>query len=132
MSKLSVTASYILSLPVFAYVTLVLASLRVGNKLKHIDSFFGHMSYPVYLFHWLVAFLVASILTRFGVSDSYFFRGNSGLITFTPAGFILTTVTTLIFSVFIVYAFELPIDRHRRLWARKLASLLVSSKADVD
>ena len=124
LSRYTVTGSYIASLFVFSYLTWHLGGIRAKHLSKRIDDFLGHMSYPVYLLHWIVAYALAATSKAFNYADNIFVVGSNGLAVFSSYGFGIAVLLTLILSAFIAWSFEEPIEHHRREWANGLASIV--------
>lgn len=124
LSRVSITLAYLAALPILALIAAMLAGDdRMGN-CRQVDNFFGHMSYPIYLTHWLCALLV--VWARPGGIDGAIYQLNkTGMVLFTPLGFGLVTLVTLLFSVAIAIGFEFPIERDRRGFAKRLAKAMV-------
>lgn len=126
VSRISVTAAYILSLPIMAFVTASLANHAGRPRARAIDDFLGHMSYPVYLLHWTCAYLFAAGFGQPSWTQAFHADGGHGLLQFTPTGFVLATLTTLAVAACVAWLFELPIERHRRALASRLTAGLRS------
>ena len=124
LSRVSITLAYLAALPILALITAMLAGDdRMGN-CREVDNFFGHMSYPIYLTHWLCALLVVWACPS-GIDGAIYQLDKTGMILFTPLGFGLVTLVTLLLSVAIAIGFETPIERHRRAFAKRLAKAMV-------
>jgi hypothetical protein len=125
LSRVSITLAYLAALPILALITAMLAGDdRMGN-CRQVDNFFGHMSYPIYLTHWLCALLVVWACPS-GIDGAIYQLDKTGMILFTPLGFGLVTLVTLLLSVAIAIGFETPIERHRRALAKRFGRALIS------
>ncbi len=111
----SITATYILSLPVLAFAMTLLANAPKKARLKRIDDVMGHMSYPVYLTHFACAYAVLLGGTALGIEPHLSTLTEIGKHTYTPQG--LLAVIGVCFGVSFVIArlVEAPMDdiRHR-------------------
>jgi peptidoglycan/LPS O-acetylase OafA/YrhL len=82
------------------------------------------MFYLIYLTHWLCTLLVVWACP--GEIDGVIYQLNkTGMVLFTPLGFGLVTLVTLLLSVAIAIGFETPIERHRRAFAKRLAKAMI-------
>jgi len=110
ISCFSVTVSYLGSLVFLALLLVNLSQVKAKPAMARIDEFAGWMSYPVYLLHFMCAYIVA-VATR-GASSLHFFDGQ--LIRFTPAGFFAVLCVTLAVSAMFAMLVEAPLERWRR------------------
>lgn len=120
VERLSIVLAYLLSLPVFACVMLSLARVRLRGALKTVDDICGHMSYPVYLAHWLGAYLVVVVATRWDFAGALVIYRPDAALAFTPAGFALIAATTAAIAFFIAVLLEVPMERVRHALAQQV------------
>ena len=113
VNQISVTLAYLVSLPILAIVTSMLAGIKTQRRFRQIDSFLGNMSYPVYLIHWTCGLIIVDLFAKIENNGVYQFS-ESGIILFSIVGFCLVTTITIILSALIAAVFEEPIERHRR------------------
>jgi peptidoglycan/LPS O-acetylase OafA/YrhL len=125
LSRISVTATYVASLPILAFLTVALSNTEksAGTAAK-IDDFLGHMSYPVYLLHWSCAYLTAAFATHWSISG-IFRLGADGMVHFTTAGFFVVVLVVLTVSAATAGLLEVPMERHRRSIAARWANCMV-------
>jgi peptidoglycan/LPS O-acetylase OafA/YrhL len=128
VSRFSLTSAYILSLPVFAFLTMALANERAAHHVRKRDDLLGHMSYPIYLMHWLCAYVLAAAATHWKVGGIYV-QGPHGLLVFTPLGFVCATVFTMLVCALVAVMFEAPIERRRRAIAAQCRRWLGGQRA---
>lgn len=124
LSCVSITLAYLVSLPILAMITAMLASVDHVGKYRKMDDFLGLMSYPIYLTHWLCALLVVWVFP-IGMNNSIYQLNKEGMAVFTAFGFALVTLVTLLLSAGIAIGFEVPIERRRREFANHLAKMMV-------
>lgn len=130
LSKLSVTASFFLSIPIVGYITLVLSKYKLSDRnsscmFVRFDKFFGHMAYPVYLVHWVGNHLVLSFGYLRGADSSLVVSNANGLYQTTVTGFLFIVVATLLISAVIAVCFEAPIEARRRRWSSFLSAKIL-------
>lgn len=119
VGSLSVTLAFVLAIPLFAYATLLLSGLKAGDRVHAVDTFLGHMSYPVYLMHWVGNHVALALAAKAGFGASMTFMDAAGLMQTTVPGFIAVVVATLVIAALVAAALEAPIERHRRSAARQ-------------
>jgi len=124
VSRASVTAAYVLSLPIFGYLTISLSSVRSTPAMKRLDDLLGHMSYPMYLSHYLCAYVVIVISGRFGYLVHIAISDQNSMFSYTALGFFVITLAVLMFSLLIAMLLEQPMVRLRHNAARKLSMRL--------
>lgn len=124
VSRVSVTLAFLLSVPVFAYATLLLSRLSAGNGSRAVDTFFGHMSYPVYLMHWVGNYLALALAAMAGAGASMTVVDTGGLMQTTMVGFASVVLATLVIAGLVAALLEAPIERHRRSTARRWGELI--------
>ena len=125
LSRVSITLAYLAALPILALIAAMLAGDdRMGN-CRQVDNFFGHMSYPIYHTHGLCALLVLWACPN-RIDDAIYQLNKTGMVVFTPLGFGVVTLVTLLLSVAIAIGFEIPIERHRRALAKRFGRALIS------
>lgn len=113
VSHYSVTATYILSLPLFAYLTVSLSKVRTGQGFKRIDDILGHMSYPIYLAHYLCAYIVVLVANRLGFEFLLIDSKDGLMFKFTLLGFCIITLFIIIFSMVLALYLEQPMEKVR-------------------
>lgn len=86
---------------------LLLPRLASLNRLSRFDSFLGKLSFPIYLFHFVVIQVVTSL-------EEYLFSKSNSYLTC-----LVTVVTSLILSVLSIRYFLDPIDRFRARFKSK-------------
>lgn len=120
LSRLSVTAAYVLSLPCSAAALIALSRWKKTGRVETIDSFLGLMSYPVYLLHWTCALFTVKI---FGATPMLM-GSTTDHIRFNRMGFVIVLLVTLLSAALITAIVERPLERWRqKVVSRKLASL---------
>lgn len=122
ISKYSVTISYLLPMPVIALLIVTLSNYKInGSFISKIDNYLGLMSYPIYLLHWLSAYVVILIFSHYGIDELISTTGNNNIIKFNFYGYIVVSIMIMLFSVLSVHVIEKPIDRIRKIYkSRKL------------
>jgi peptidoglycan/LPS O-acetylase OafA/YrhL len=127
--RFSVTAAFVLSLPMFACLTLLLSRVPRQPRYGRFDTFFGFMSYPVYLMHWVGNYLVVAFAAMTG-SQSLLFTGTGpDLLQTTAAGFSAVVVITLGISALVAAWVESPIERQRHRFARRIGASLAGGRS---
>lgn len=122
ISRISVSAAYILSLPCLLVLVAWLATLKASGVRKGVDDLLGQMSYPIYLSHWLCAYLVGVV-----AAGSSLVVLREGVLSFTPAGFFVVLATTLVAALLFAVGLERPVERIRHSMARRLANVEASA-----
>jgi peptidoglycan/LPS O-acetylase OafA/YrhL len=125
VARFSVTAAFVLSLPMFAYVTGLLSQVRAVGSWRRADTFFGFMSYPVYLMQWIGDYLVLIASVLLGIQPWMFAATGGGLVNATVPGFIAVCATTLCIAALVAKWIEGPIEVRRHGLASHLTSVLV-------
>jgi peptidoglycan/LPS O-acetylase OafA/YrhL len=123
ISRYSVTAAYILSLPVFGYLTVSLSKVRTGQGLKRIDDILGHMSYPIYLAHYLCAYIVVLVASRLGFQSLLIDSKDGFMFEYTLLGFFIITLVVILFSVVLALYLERPMEKVRHEVVKRLFEL---------
>ncbi len=126
VSRWSVTASFIASLPILAYITWLLSNIKADKR--RLDTFLGHMSYPTYLLHWVGNHAALAIGHLWGKGTELVVPNEQGLMQTTVMGFGLIVLVTLLISAVIAWCFESPIDARRHLWSSKLTELSLGQR----
>ncbi|AGS20634.1 acyltransferase family protein [Rhizobium etli] len=129
LSHWSVTASFLAALPIMAYTTWLLSVTKVTSEGRRIDTFFGHMSYPVYLLHWVGNYNVLATAELLGNGRDIVVPDGQGLLQTTLMGFTVIVVVTLLMSAVIACCFEAPIDARRHKWSSRLTALLLGRRS---
>lgn len=117
ISRVSVSAAYILALPCLLLLLAWLTTLQARSGFrKSADDLLGQMSYPIYLSHWLCAYLV-------GVAalNTPLLAYQDELLRFTPAGFFVVLGVTLLVALLFALILERPVERIRHSMARRLS-----------
>jgi peptidoglycan/LPS O-acetylase OafA/YrhL len=117
VSRYSVTAAYVLTLPCLAVIILRLSRLRGAGLVARIDDLLGRMSYPIYLSHWMCAYVV--VLAAPAAAGLHHSAG--GHIVFTSTGFIAVVAAVLLVSLLTAVAVEGPIEKIRHAAAAHVA-----------
>jgi peptidoglycan/LPS O-acetylase OafA/YrhL len=125
LSRSSVTLSFLASLPMLAYITWLLSLNKGGPKRVGIDTFFGHMAYPVYLLHWVANHFVLAIAALWGSGTKLAVLDGQGLLQTTVTGFALIVAATLLMSALVAWFFESPIDSRRHKWSSQFTTFLL-------
>jgi peptidoglycan/LPS O-acetylase OafA/YrhL len=122
ISKLSITGAYIFALPFLAFSTLSFSFLKLDSfhNLMKLDKFLGYMSYPIYLTHWLGAYLFVLLFQGYGSLVTF----HDGLMRFTILGFIVVTIFILLISTLNAYYLEMPLENRRRAIAKKISDFM--------
>jgi peptidoglycan/LPS O-acetylase OafA/YrhL len=117
ISRFSVTLSYLLSIPFMAVIILNLSRIKVNERLSHIDSMFGFMSYPIYLLHWHCAYML--VIATINKPYSLFILKDH-IYRFTPSGFLSVLSITLILSYMFAIFLEYPLEKIRHMIGERL------------
>lgn len=128
VSRLSVTVSFFVALPLMGYITWLLSNMKMNGAHGRTDAFLGHMAYPVYLLHWVGNHVALGLGVALGVSITLFMPDGNGLLQTSVAGFTLTVIVTLLMSALVAWCFEAPIDARRRKWSSQLSAAFFSTK----
>jgi peptidoglycan/LPS O-acetylase OafA/YrhL len=123
VSRFSVVASYVLVIPVFAYLTAILSKQK-ADKFRGIDDLLGQMSYPIYLIHYLCAYLVVVVASRMGDISWLAVAQDGETLRYTLAGFVVITVFVILCALGLAYFFERPIERIRHHVAQRVLQAL--------
>ncbi len=123
VSSYSVTTAYVLSLPVFGYLTVSLSKLRTGPGFKRIDDLLGHMSYPIYLAHYLCAYIAVLVASHLGVRSLLVDSDDGLMFQYTVLGFSIITVLVVSFSLVLALYLERPMETVRHEVASRLFGL---------
>jgi peptidoglycan/LPS O-acetylase OafA/YrhL len=123
ISRYSVTAAYILSLPIFGYLTVSLSKVRTGHRLKRIDEILGHMSYPIYLAHYLCAYIVVLVASRLGFQSLVIDSKDGFMFEYTYWGFFIITLLVISFSAVLALYLESPMEKLRHEVVKRLSEL---------
>lgn len=132
VTRFSVTAGFILALPAFAYLTRALSKIQVTGRLARFDTFFGHMSYPVYLLHWVCEYVLLVGAQSVGTGVVLYTIGEHGMAELTVAGFGALILLALGTSALVAAWFEVPIERQRRVLAARMAAHFVPQERASD
>ncbi|MFL0799723.1 MAG: acyltransferase [Agarilytica sp.] len=117
VSRVSVTGSYVLSLIPLGVIILYLSKKRQGLIPRWADEFFGRMSYPIYLLHWLCAYLVVLLVP----SNEVLYTVAAGRLEFSFLGFLAVSVTIILVSAFFAIYVEKPIEKIRHSFNKRNA-----------
>ncbi|MBK8918474.1 MAG: acyltransferase [Azonexus sp.] len=110
----SVTLAYLMSLPCLMLILGTLMHVRAGGGLRSLDEFAGHMSYPLYLLHWLCAYLFVLI-----VPDSLHWASpGAGRYSYNLAAFVCVSILALAVSGLTAWLVEAPLERRRHDWLK--------------
>ena len=120
ISTVSVTASYVLSVPFLLTLVHGLSKLRAKGLYWQVDELLGRMSYPTYLLHFLCAYLV--VLINQGALPLTFRVGD--LERYTLLGFFAVLAMILIVTFVFAILVEGPVERFRH----RVADAIVSRK----
>ncbi len=118
LSRISVTAVFVVSVPLFGYATLLLSKVSAQAPARSVDTFLGHMSYPVYLMHWVATYVVVGLADSLGAGPNLTVINEMGLLQTTGFGFVAVTAVTLVLAMLVAALLEVPIERHRRRLAQ--------------
>jgi peptidoglycan/LPS O-acetylase OafA/YrhL len=112
VSKISVTAAYVASLPFLAIIVIELSYLNNHGIIGLIDELLGRMSYPIYLSQWLCAYIVVLFSP---LSSLSLLIVTHNRIRFTFMGFLTVVAVVMVFSLLLAVVIEGPIEglRHR-------------------
>lgn len=121
VSGYSNTLSYIGALPFLAYLLVALSRIR-NCSFKRMDDFFGSMSYPIYLAHYLCAYIALVCGYHFSFAQSLLVAEAGSTYRYSPFGIGTIVVLTLAFSAMLALCLERPIERVRRGIATRLVS----------
>lgn len=121
VSRYSNTFSYVASLPVLAYLVVVLSGIR-NLTFKALADFLGLMSYPMYLAHYLCAYVAAICFRHFSYAPYLIASAAGPTYRYTILGFGVISCLTLLFSAALAFWLERPIERVRRSIAVRLAA----------
>lgn len=85
----------------YALIAVALPMVFSASKENKLDLWLGNLSYPIYITHMLVYVIVQTAFLRFFPTE----------FSYIPY---LTLIISVIFSLFILYLLEMPIDRWRQ------------------
>lgn len=108
----SVTIAFLATLPCLVLILSFLAAQTGSLRQRAIDDFVGRMAYPIYLLHWLGAYVVGLIFA--GNDVLYDVAGDRA--DFAPAGVLVVTALTVGVSALLAFVVEGPLDRARHGW----------------
>lgn len=117
VSRYSVTAAYVLSLPALALLILALSLSRRGR----LDDILGQLSYPMYLTHIPCAYFFVVMAQGRQVQGLYYYNQVDRYFHFTLSGFFGVAALTLVISAIITVMVERPMEQIRhtlpaRIW----------------
>ena len=119
VSKISVSAAYILSLPCLMIIIAGLAGLKPSPGIRRVDDVFGRLSYPIYLSHWFCAYAVALAAgDRFGLTEPV-----GAMLGFTASGFFVVLAVTIGVALLFALLVEEPVERIRHSLAKTTPSV---------
>lgn len=120
LCRFSVTITYIISLCYFGYMTIALSKLKMSPSMKRLDDLLGHMSYPMYLSHYLCAYVVIVVSARLGILEHIAIQDKNDMYLFNIMGFFIVTMVTSMFSLLIAMLLEQPFNKIRQIVVRNL------------
>lgn len=109
LSRYSVTAAYVLSLPALTLLILVLSA----SRRRGLDDILGQLSYPMYLTHIPCAYFFVVMAQRIQLRGVYYYNLADNYYHFTFSGFFGVAALTLVISVIITFVVERPLERLR-------------------
>jgi len=130
VSRGSVTAAYVLSLPVLAYLVVVLAKARWSGHWKRFDDICGLMSYPMYLTHYICAYVVLVFVSQYGSIGEFAVPGLAGVFSYSVSGFSAVALVVLLVSVGVALLVEMPMERVRHAAARRVMEWSVTREKE--
>lgn len=110
----SVTLAYLMALPCLILILGTLMHMRPGGRWRSLDDFAGHMSYPLYLLHWLCAYLFVLIVPVSWNAASL----SEGRYSYNSVGFVCVTLLALLVSCLTAWLVEVPLERRRHAWLK--------------
>jgi peptidoglycan/LPS O-acetylase OafA/YrhL len=122
VSRNSVVAAYVLVIPVFAYLIAALSKLK-SDRFRTVDDFLGQMSYPIYLIHYLCAYLIVVMASHVGGISWLAVELSGETLRYTPTGFAVICLFVIFCAFGFAYFFERPIERMRHTLVRRLSGV---------
>ena len=111
----TVTLAYILVLPCLIAIIGALFYWPMDGRLKKIDTFAGHMSYPLYLLQWACAYAVVLVLPPgwgwIAIEENRY--------AYNQEAFMSVMALSLIVSALAAWLIERPLDKKRHAWLKR-------------
>ena len=111
----AVTLAYILVLPCLVAIIGALMFWPRSAKLGIIDTFFGHMSYPLYLLHWACAYVLVLVLP----ADWGWIVIEENRYAYNQEAFMSVMALALIVSGLAAWLIERPLEKKRHAWLKR-------------
>ena len=111
----SVTLAYILVLPCLIAILGALMYWPMDGRLRKIDTFAGHMSYPLYLLQWTSAYAVVLVIPSewswIAIEDKHY--------AYSQEAFMSVMALALIVSALAAWLIEGPLEQKRHAWLKR-------------